>query len=210
MKTARIRDGAATRKKILDAAERLFSESGFAGTSIGKISKLSGISDGLILHHFRTKDGLYQLVRERIASRYGLIYETDGDTDPPAESMEGMVFHFFKSAFGFFKKNRRFHRISLWSYLEGKSDVIDNEAEITRKWADLIVAGQVEGFLENDFNPSTLLSMTMGSIHYWLRYRTQFKKTLKRTDSLAELDKQFIEETSRLLARCAAKTDGIK
>ena len=56
------RDGEDTRERVLAAAGELFAECGFAGTSLAAISKRCGISDGLILHHFQTKEALYRQV----------------------------------------------------------------------------------------------------------------------------------------------------
>ncbi|MBU2643578.1 TetR/AcrR family transcriptional regulator [bacterium] len=207
MDKKRVRDGAGTQVRILDAAERLFSERGFSGTSIGRISKASGISDGLILHHFKTKDNLYTAVRERVASRYNLVLA--GKSDPAQESagLGGMMHRFFQTAFGFFKHNITYHRISLWSYLEGRTDVVDNEAEITARMVTLVRSAQEGCILEDDFDPVMLLAMAVGSIHYWLRYRTQFKKILNYSESLAELDDRFLDQSARLLIRGVIKQE---
>ncbi len=119
-----------------------------------------------------------------------------------------MVFQLFRKAFGFFKNNRTYHRISLWSYLEGKTDVVENEAAITGKMVDLVRASQEAGILEDDFDPVVFLTMTVGSMHYWLRYRNQFKKILNYKESLAELDRRFVEQSATLLMRSAIKREG--
>jgi TetR/AcrR family transcriptional regulator len=207
MKTKIIRDGAGTQAKILDAAEKLFSENGFSGTSIGKISKESDISDGLILHHFKTKDNLYKAVRERVAARYQLVLEEKEGLSHSEDGIGKMMVELFQTAFNYFEKNRSFHRISLWSYLEGKTDTVEKEAMITGKLAELVRAGQEAGILEDDFDPVTLLTMTVGSIHYWLRYRDQFKKMLNYTESEAELDKRFQAQAAMLLKRSAERKE---
>jgi len=201
MAKTRIRDGAGTQAKILNTAEKLFSENGFFGTSIGKISKESGVSDGLILHHYKTKDNLYKAVREQVANRYHLVLEKKGDSSPSEDNIGEMMLQLFQTAFNYFEKNRTFHRISLWSYLEGKNDTVEKETIITTKLADLIRAGQEAGILEDDFDPVTLLTMTVGSIHYWLRYRDQFKKMLNYIESPAELDENFQAQAAMLLRR---------
>ncbi|MGB0886384.1 MAG: TetR/AcrR family transcriptional regulator [Chitinophagales bacterium] len=47
-----------SKQKIIDAAILLFSESGFAGTSISKIAKEAGVSKGLIYNYFETKEDI--------------------------------------------------------------------------------------------------------------------------------------------------------
>ena len=61
----RPRDAAATRLQILDAAERLFAARGFGSTSLAQIARESGTHKSLILHHFGSKDELWQAVKER-------------------------------------------------------------------------------------------------------------------------------------------------
>lgn len=51
-----------TRKHILEAAIACFAEQGYAGTSTATIAKRAGVSQGIIFHHFATKDGLFSAV----------------------------------------------------------------------------------------------------------------------------------------------------
>jgi AcrR family transcriptional regulator len=44
---------------ILDAATGLFSQKGFNETPISEISKLTGVAEGTIFYHFKTKEGLF-------------------------------------------------------------------------------------------------------------------------------------------------------
>lgn len=56
-----------TRDRILDAAERLFSERGYDGVSIRDITQLAGAGLALMTYHFGTKDRLFECVLERRA-----------------------------------------------------------------------------------------------------------------------------------------------
>lgn len=48
--------------KILQAAERLFLEKGFALTSTGEIAKEAGCNQALVHYYFRTKDRLFETI----------------------------------------------------------------------------------------------------------------------------------------------------
>ncbi|MFF5583826.1 TetR/AcrR family transcriptional regulator [Streptomyces hygroscopicus] len=61
--------GDESRRRILDAAEELFSEFGFDSTSIAGIAERSGISRGSIPWHFKNKHGLFIAVVERALER---------------------------------------------------------------------------------------------------------------------------------------------
>jgi AcrR family transcriptional regulator len=44
-----------TKERILDAAERLFAERGFAGTSLRSVTKQAGVNLAAIHYHFGAK-----------------------------------------------------------------------------------------------------------------------------------------------------------
>ena len=65
-KTQRQRQGERTRRKILDAAARLFIRKGFYGTSIADLAKAAGLTKGALYHHFEGKDALFFAVVEDV------------------------------------------------------------------------------------------------------------------------------------------------
>lgn len=59
--------GSATRERILDAAERLFAEHGFAGTSHRQIAAEARVNLAAVNYHFGSKEGLFlAVVRRRL------------------------------------------------------------------------------------------------------------------------------------------------
>ena len=59
------RDGARTRERILDAAERLFAERGVAGASLRAITRAAGVNLAAVHYHFGSKDALVNAVVRR-------------------------------------------------------------------------------------------------------------------------------------------------
>ncbi|HET7690464.1 MAG TPA: helix-turn-helix domain-containing protein [Nocardioidaceae bacterium] len=59
------RDGAVNRERILDAAEQLVIENGFAATSLDQVIKAAGTSKGAFFHHFDSKLALARALTER-------------------------------------------------------------------------------------------------------------------------------------------------
>ncbi|OKK16002.1 TetR family transcriptional regulator [Streptomyces sp. CB00455] len=57
--------GEATVEQVLDAALRLYAESGEAGLTLGTITKASGVSSGSIYHHFGSLDGVVSALAQR-------------------------------------------------------------------------------------------------------------------------------------------------
>lgn len=62
------RDGTATRTRILDSAERLVLEHGFAATTVDQVIAASRSSKGAFFHHFASKDDLGRALVERYAA----------------------------------------------------------------------------------------------------------------------------------------------
>ncbi len=62
VKKKRQLDPVGTRRAILEAATKLFSESGFAATSMGGIAECAGVTKSLIQYHFHTKEELWEEV----------------------------------------------------------------------------------------------------------------------------------------------------
>jgi AcrR family transcriptional regulator len=56
----RKRDAAATRGRILEAAQRAFSETGYSHTGIREVARMAGTSSTLVLRYFGSKAGLFE------------------------------------------------------------------------------------------------------------------------------------------------------
>lgn len=54
-----------TKERILDAAERLFGERGFAGTSLRAVTEAAAVNVAAVNYHFRSKEGLLRAVVRR-------------------------------------------------------------------------------------------------------------------------------------------------
>ncbi len=62
----RRRDRAAREREILDAAERIFGERGYQGTSMDEIAAEVGVSKPLIYQYYGSKDGLFLACLSRL------------------------------------------------------------------------------------------------------------------------------------------------
>lgn len=59
---------ASTRDRVLDAAERLFAERGFEGTSLRAVTQAAGVNLAAVNYHFGSKEGLVAAVVRRAMS----------------------------------------------------------------------------------------------------------------------------------------------
>jgi AcrR family transcriptional regulator len=68
VKRLRERQAEATRGELVAAARQLFTERGYAGTSIEDIVDRAGVARGALYHHFSGKDALFAAVYELVQS----------------------------------------------------------------------------------------------------------------------------------------------
>ncbi|MEO1602297.1 MAG: helix-turn-helix domain-containing protein [Pseudomonadota bacterium] len=82
-----------TRALFLDAAEALFAERGFYGTSISAIADKLGLTKQALLHHFGRKEKLYGEVLKRISARFGALGKPrdDAPQNPADDLVDAML-----------------------------------------------------------------------------------------------------------------------
>jgi TetR/AcrR family transcriptional regulator len=196
------RNAEETKERVLEAARELFAERGFSGTSLAHISERSGISDGLILHHYQTKENLYRQVLEDLAGSYGLALSQF--TTAPGSPAE-MVRQTLRTTFNFWKNDNAYQRISLWAYLEGRPQLASQETALTVALVKQVETLQNRGLIDKRFTPIVFLTMIIGPIHFWLRYRNQFITALNLTESADALDDLFLEQLIQLVREMSSK-----
>jgi len=66
VKRLRARQGEATRELLISIARELFTENGYAATSIDEIIQRAGVAKGALYHHFSGKDELFRSVYDAV------------------------------------------------------------------------------------------------------------------------------------------------
>jgi AcrR family transcriptional regulator len=66
VQSLRARQAEATRELVLGVARELFTELGYAGTSIERIIQQAGVARGALYHHFAGKEALFRAVYDAV------------------------------------------------------------------------------------------------------------------------------------------------
>jgi AcrR family transcriptional regulator len=85
------------RQKILDKSLELFSQKGFAQTSVVDIARESNISKGLLYHYFSGKEQLFEVI---LTNSFNIIFEyldTNKDSKLTQREFEELILNVFKS-----------------------------------------------------------------------------------------------------------------
>jgi AcrR family transcriptional regulator len=68
-------------KTILEAAEKLFLEKGFAMVSTTQIAKVAGCNQALVHYYFRTKDRLFEAIfAEKLKTFFSVIFQPQDES----------------------------------------------------------------------------------------------------------------------------------
>lgn len=94
-----------TRDRILDAAERLVLQRGFAGMTVDAVIEAAPTSKGSFFHHFASKDDLGRALVDRYARTDADALDTflraaEEETDDPAEQLVAFIRLFEEAAEG--------------------------------------------------------------------------------------------------------------
>ena len=152
-------------RAILEAAERLFSDKGFDGTSINAVAEAAGVSKANVFHHFSTKEALYLAVLRRATDE---THEALKEVTNGEGSLETRLRRFVKSQLALMLRHQRANRLVLREVLEHGEErgeylvqeVFGNKhSELT----EILREGQTQGLLREDFDPAVLTTLLVGA-----------------------------------------------
>jgi TetR/AcrR family transcriptional repressor of nem operon len=96
------KNGAINRERILDAAQHLVIENGFAATSVDQVLRAAGTSKGAFFHHFDSKLDLARALTERyVTADIGQLraaLDATAHVSDPTDRVLAFVRHFEDSA----------------------------------------------------------------------------------------------------------------
>lgn len=167
----RQRDAAATRERLLQAAEAQFAAHGLAGGRVDEIARAAGVNVQLIYRYFGDKAGLHRAAFDRTLARLArhlgepVISGAGGGVDARA----AFRYHIGRYL-DFVWSDPTYARLGLWSLAEG-TDPHDGEhgsglAELERQSGVAVTSGIASGLLKPETTPelfcTTLIALSLG------------------------------------------------
>ena len=82
----------AKRKRLLDAAVRVFARTGYHGSRVGDIAEEAGVAHGLLYHYFSSKEEVLQTIfRENWGELIARFRAVEAADEPASEKLEGIA-----------------------------------------------------------------------------------------------------------------------
>src|SRR5262245_8402084 len=190
------RDAEQTRAAVIDAAERLFADRGFAATSMRDISAASGVSHPLIHHHFGSKEDLYAAVKRRIVEGYARRFPAAARAKNRPLSIRAEL----RRLMTYLSENPLMFRLCSWTRLEGDVQVWPGEPDLLDSLRSRVQAAQRRGRIRTDLDSATLSLMMLGLVFFWVENRAHFAERFRGQID----DEAFFRQAVALLERGVA------
>lgn len=193
------RDADATREAVLQAAETLFAEQGFAATSMRDISSASGVSHPLIHHHFGSKDELYSAVKRRLVEGYAKRFPNAARAvNRPLNIAKEM-----RRIMDYIGENPMLLKLCARTRLENDFQVWPGEPDILNTLRRRIEVSQRRKLIRDDLDPRYLSIIVLGLVYFWLEGCEHFKQRFNKEVNA----KDYLQEAIAVIERGLAPTE---
>lgn len=171
-----------TKERILDAAKRLFGELGYAETTYKRIAQDVGIADGLIAHHFGSKEHLFQLVELSILK--ALLQQVEESFYYASDGL-GRTLNFAKCILKFstlpdsgFLTLLRCSPFLVQTTTGDNSEILGQCAQVVHKMLDCLRQGISDGTIRADLHPELAASVIFSTVFGSTRARLLVSENL--------------------------------
>ena len=173
----RIRDPQAVQTAVLDSALELFAQHGFADTSLRDISRHSGVSHTLILHHFGTKEDLYSAVKRRVVEGYAERFPAAAKANNQPINLRAEM----KRILTYVGENELALKLCARTRVDGDHQVWPGEPDLLNLIRQRIEVAQTQKLIRDDLDAMQLSVMIVGIVMFWLDNRHHFEQRFGKT-----------------------------
>lgn len=195
VKPGKSRQKQSKRDAILDAAEKIFIERGFAETSMSKIARTARVTKSLIHHHFGSKVQLWNEVKRRRFRQYYEVQKAAFDSATPnSEYLVEAVERFFD----LFKGDPELVRLMSWHLVDTTASVESEEFELTALAVRKFIEGQQQGLIRDDIDPKYALITFFCMVIHWFQGKHEYLRWVGADPEQPGSDKEYLETIMKI------------
>ena len=199
----------ATREKnqklILDAAEQLFSQLGYDGASMSMVAKEAQVPKANILYYFKSKDGLYESVIDRIIANWNLGLDNVSINDDPAT----VLYNYIKSKVILAVNQPMQSRLFASEILRGAPYLQSYFRTNTRPWVKQkvdVLQAWMDANRMDKVDPYHLLFTIWSTTQYYADFQAEVLLVMNKL----EYDKTDVAQITQSIAHIILKGIGLK
>ena len=151
----------------MEAAERLFADKGFGGTSVRDIADAAQVNLAMISYYFGSKEKLMEALFERRSEDVNIQIESllHNDDISPIKKMEELIDSYINRIM----QKQQFYKIMMCEQVINKNPVIlgllkDLKKKNLEEFGKLINEGQQQKVFKSDIDVLLLMNIIIGSI----------------------------------------------
>jgi len=189
-----------TRDSILDAAEEIFVNNGFSGSSMKNIAGHAGVAKSLLYHYFVSKRELWDEVIHRRISNARLpermIEMVSSIASDGLEAVRTRKSH--NTYFEFLRDNPQFVRMLAWLNAE-QVFPMDPPLEMRREIIEKLNMLQKKGVFRDDIDPRLIVVCFMAICEMWFLSRSKISAWLGDDLNENEMNDKYITAAGKIL-----------
>ena len=186
----------ATKRAIVNAAEKLFVKKGFAATSISDVATKAKVTKSLIHHHFGSKEALWEATTRKYQ---GNVERYIDEVLTLGEGSWGPEF-FSKSIPGYFdwiRKHKNLYLMQAWLAAERRRLPVEPEPRLELVRA-AVVEGQQDGTIRKDIDADFILLTLWAMVETWIPFQRVFGVRMGMDLDSSEAEEKYIDSVIKL------------
>jgi len=175
--------------QIMEAAEKLFAEHGFAGTSVRDIAEAAQVNLAMISYYFGSKEKLMEAMFQHRGSDFKIQLENilQNKNLSPIQKVEKLIDDYIERIF----RKQCFHRIMTREQLNNSGAITEQIYQLKQKnqslIKQLIQEGQKTGDFKKNIDVSFLLMTLIGTTSQLVTGQNYYRK-INNLESMADED----------------------
>ncbi len=189
-----------SKESILDAAEEIFVNSGFSGSSMKNIAAKAHVAKSLLYHYFSSKRELWdEVIHRRIFEAKlpeRMIEMVSSISSDGLEAVRDKNNH--TTYFEFLRDNPQFVRMLAWLNAEQSQWIcppLEAKAEIIEELQKL----QKKGIFRDDLDPRIFIVCFMSICEMWFMSRSRISAWFGEDMNEDEMNKKYINAAGKIL-----------